>query len=121
MAKKASTMPVLDVTFDGATRRVHTSYPDACKYDMAVGRKFPPSKDAPLIWLGFMAHAALKRDGDMPYSFDQFRQLDDLEIETVDEAEVNPTRADPDRDSSSNSPSLPEQRLATGGTNPAKS
>src|SRR5215471_1380438 len=72
--------PLVKVTMaDGAVHDVQTANPDLVRFDMTRGRMhWPDAREAPFLWLTFVAWAALKREHALP---------DDMTWETFSETE----------------------------------
>lgn len=70
--------PRIEVTLDdGAAWTVQTANPDLVAWDMTAARhRWPPVKDAPFLWLTFIAWHASRRKGQLPdrgMTWEQFR------------------------------------------------
>jgi len=90
------TAPLVRVTLaDGTQYDVQCANPDLVRFDMTRGRMhWPEMREAPFLWLTFVAWAASKREHLIPedVTWEAFNETDCVGIEAlnVDVSEVGP-------------------------------
>lgn len=93
MALKTPVLAVILDQPDADPITVATDNRDMVRWDLTRGpRKWPTQTEAPMLWLTFLAWAALKRTGQTADEFDVFNDRC-LGAEIVAQAIVDPTEA----------------------------
>lgn len=79
---------------DGRTWDVQTDNRDMIRWDENAGKRgWPDPSKAPFLWLTFIAWAALRRQGLVELSWDDFRGQA-LEVSSQEDEELDPTQTE---------------------------